>query len=439
MRDLHSTVAACNTDSIVVPCDATGSSFACAGAQGGMLRHLTPEELQGILDSFEPLGIRWKIEVAPTQALVIGTNKVIFGHQEADGSWVLDRSCDTNLGGHKADPSDSPGALLPDGHWVWGADVLTALLAACTSSAAIEVDQRLPLPDDLPDWACNRPILSRHRATRWSALLHLRDALGDQGIGPFATYLRCDTGGDGPSPVAQGPGWDPDTWSDRDWRVRGERVGVEVLTPTGLRFVGGYPHGRRVVVRSVADYFAHWLAPECDPSFEGPTRGLRRVVPVRSSASATRVVGRHGEALLAVYEDPETPVAQLDQLDYGTILPSLGELRERARKAGMREVSRRSSVPERSVSDWVNGAASSENLVVAVAMALDEINAEPVRICALEGCDEPASGRHGKWCGGAHRALGSRVARGLVGLGTPRRTWADEAAKDRVKGHRDDP
>jgi hypothetical protein len=77
--------------------------------------------------------------------------------------------------------------------------------------------------------------------------------------------------------------------------------------------------------------------------------------------------------------------------------------------------------------------------VVAAAMALDEIGAEPVRTCAFDGCDEPAEGRRGKWCGGAHRALGSRVARGLEGLGTARRTWAGEAAKERVKGHRDDP
>jgi hypothetical protein len=439
VRDLGSIVAACNTDSVVVPCDETGSTFVCPGAPEGMLRHLTTKELQEILDGFEPLGIGWKIEVAPTTALVIGTNKIVFGHQEPDGSWVLDRSCDTNLGGHRADPSDTPGALLPDGHWAWSADLLAAVLAASARSTGKELDQPLRRPDNLPEWAYNRPILGRYRASRWSSLRHLRDAVGDQSIGPFATYLRCDTAGDEAAPVALGPGWDPRTWAHLDYRIAGQPVGVEILNRDGLCLVGGDPNARRVVVRSVADYLEHWLSPECDPSVEGPTRGLRRVVPICSSQSGTRVVGRHGEALLAVYEDPETPIADLQQLDYGTVLPDAQALRDRARKAGLREVGRRSGLPEQSVSDWVNGAASSEDFVVAVAMTLDEIEAEPARTCALDGCDEPAPGRHAKWCSGAHRALGSRLARGLVGLGTPRRTWAGEAARERVKGHRDDP
>jgi hypothetical protein len=305
VSDFASVVAACNTDSIVVPCDTLGSSFECPGATGGALRHLTLDGLQDILDGFLPLGIRWKIEVAPTMALVIGTNKVIFGHQEPDGSWVIDRSTDTNLGGHVADASDTPGRLLADGHWAWPAELLAPVLAAAATQPNFE--GRLPLPDGFPSWVYERLALRRYRASRWSALRRLREQTGDPTIAPYATYLRADCAGDGPSPVALGPGWDPPSWINLDFWVTGEPVGLEVLTPKGLRFVGGDPAARRVVVRSVADYLAYWLAPENDPSTEGPSRGLRRAVPVRTTPSGTRVVGRHGEALLAVYEDPEMP------------------------------------------------------------------------------------------------------------------------------------
>jgi len=103
-----------------------------------------------VLDGFLPLGIRWKVEVAPTTALVIGTNKVIFGHQNSDGSWVLDRSVDTALGGHVADPSDTPGLLLPDGHWAWPSRLLVPVLGAAVSQGAPDLARPLPLPDDLP-------------------------------------------------------------------------------------------------------------------------------------------------------------------------------------------------------------------------------------------------------------------------------------------------
>ena len=147
MRDLRSIVAACNADSMVVPCDETGSAFACPGAPDGMLRHFTPKELQGIFEGFQQLCIRWKIEVERTPALVIGTNKIIFGHPESDGSWVIERSCDTNLGGHLADASDTPGRLLPHGHWAWPADLLAPVLA--TAAESTDLARPLSLPDAL--------------------------------------------------------------------------------------------------------------------------------------------------------------------------------------------------------------------------------------------------------------------------------------------------
>jgi hypothetical protein len=429
VNDLQAAVAASNTDSIVVPCDEQGSPFPCPGAPGGQVRHLTPEELQGVLDSFLPLGIRWKVEVEPSTALVIGTNKVIFGHENPDGQWVLDRSVDTALGGHVADPSDTPGLLLADSHWAWPARLLGPVLGAAASHGEADLARPLPLPDDLPSWAYERPVLRRFQASRWSTLKHLRQATGAPKVGPYATYLRADTGGEEPAPVALGPGWDPRTWIGLDFRIGGEPVGVEVLTPDGLRFVGGDPNARRVVVRSVADYLAHWLTPETDQSLLGPARGFRHPVPVRSTASATRVVGRHGEALLAVYEDPETLIAELDQLDYGHLLDPT-ELRGRVRRARLREVARRSGVPVSTLSEWVRGRAGSEDLLVTVAMALDELDLEPVRICSLPGCERPTISRRAKWCCPAHRAKGSRVNRGLTGWGRHRTTWAREAERE---------
>jgi hypothetical protein len=143
-------------------------------------------------------------------------------------------------------------------------------------------------------------------------------------------------------------------------------------------------------------------------------------------------VGRHGEALLAVYEDPDTSAAYVDQLDYGSLLPDVDELRKWAREAGLREVARRGGIREQTLSDWVNGATSSEDVVVAVAMVVDEIEVESVRICALEGCDRPVPNPRAKWCTAAHRAKGSRVQRGLTGWGKPRPTWDKEAERERA-------
>jgi hypothetical protein len=432
VRDLGSEVAACNTDSIVVPCDETGSWFDCPGAPDGKLRHLTPGEFQDLLASFEPLGVHWKIEAGPTMGLVVGTNKVILGHRSPDGIWEIERSSDTNSGGVIADASDTPGQLLPDGRWAWAAEVQKGILAAAASPDGQDLSRPLPVGDP-PDWAYERPALRRFQASRWSSLKRLRQTVGDPSVGAHALYLRAETGGDGPAPVALGPGWDPRTWPNLDWRINAEPVGLEVLTPDGLRFVGGNLSARRVVVRSVADHMVRWLD-EQDPSVEGPERGLRRLVPVFSTRSATRVVGRHGEALLApLYEDPETSAARVDQLDYGTVLPGgLDLLRRQVGQAGVRKVARQSGVPVQSLHDWLSGAKSSEDLVIAAAVALEQLAAIPARICALDGCDRPVTDPRSKWCGGAHRAKGSRVARGLEDLGQPRSSWAREAEGERA-------
>jgi hypothetical protein len=122
----------------------------------------------------------------------------------------------------------------------------------------------------------------------------------------------------------------------------------------------------------------------------------------------------------------------LDQLDYGNLLTEVDALRNRARRANLHEVSRRSGVPVQSIHKWVSGATSSEDLVVSVAMALDEIASESVQTCALDGCDRSLPSAHAKWCTPAHRAEGSRVARGLTDLGRPRTSWATEAALERA-------
>jgi hypothetical protein len=428
VRDLGSEVAACNTDSIVVPVDKAGSEFECPGASDGKLCHLTPSELDAVLHSFDPLGIHWRVEVSPTTGLVVGTNKVIFGHKRPDGIWKPERSSDTGIGGHIADPSDTPGRMLPDGRWAWASELEGHLLAYAASCEGADLSQPLCAPGDLPSWAHNRPALRRFQATSWSALKRLRRVVGDPTIGPYASYFRAEVGGDGPAPVALGAGYDPATWIDLDWRVDGEPVGLEVVTLDGeLVFVGGDRSADRVVVRSIADHFARWLW-ENDPSTQGPDRGLRQVVPVRSTQGAIRVVGRHGDALLADFEDPETPGSQLDQLDYGTLL-DVEELRRRTRRAGLREVERRSRVPEQSICKWLRGANSSEALVVAVTMALAEIESEPVR-CALSGCERPVPKR-ARWCCPSHRRLGSRIKLGLVGHGQ-RTSWAKEIDRERA-------
>lgn len=142
VRSLGSVVAAGNTDSLVVPVDAAASFFECPGAPDGKFRHLTPAELDDMRESFKPLGVSWKIEVPPTMAVVLGSNKAVFGQRQANGSWGIVRPSDTQLG-DLADPSDTPGLCLPDGRRAWVAEMQKTVLAWAASPEGADLS-RLP-------------------------------------------------------------------------------------------------------------------------------------------------------------------------------------------------------------------------------------------------------------------------------------------------------
>ena len=115
---------------------------------------------------------------------------------------------------------------------------------------------------------------------------------------PFARYVRAETGGHGPGPVALGHHPDSESWPNLDFRSGGESVALVVPRPDGtlLHVAGDLNAQRKVVGRTIRDHLARWLR-EVDPSMEGPRRGLRTPVPVHTHPSLFRLVGKSGELL----------------------------------------------------------------------------------------------------------------------------------------------
>jgi len=244
---------------------------------------------------------KWDVPPTPnTVGLVVGVNRGIYATQDpTSGEMTIVRSSDAGLGGHLADPSDTPGARLPDGRWRWAADCELAVVrvASCapqaTPHAGIRVD-----PSALPSWT-NRPVVRRYSARSWSMLRLIRDASGDADVQPFTHYVRADASG----PIAVGPWYDASSWGNADWRLAGQPIGLEALDPDGRRQPVGRARGVSAVVPSVATHLRGWANPE-DPSMQGPRRGLRTPKPVQSAPGLMLVVGKDGDELTAADDDP---------------------------------------------------------------------------------------------------------------------------------------
>jgi hypothetical protein len=137
----------------------------------------------------------------------------------------------------------------------------------------------------------------------------------------------------------------------------------------------------------VADHLVRWLN-EFDPSMEGPKRGLRHPVAVRSHPSLLSVVGKAGEVLFADKVDPERePVAP--QLVYGS--PGVEELRNRAIMLGRRELARRTELSDSRYRRFVEGSETSDETLSLVARAAQMDTAS--RRCSYPGCERPARPR----------------------------------------------
>lgn len=123
----------------------------------------------------------------------------------------------------------------------------------------------------------------------------------------------------------------------------------------------------------------------------------------------THVVGRDGTELLAVDRDPATAGRDRQQLTYG-VADDCDALRARARRVGVREVSRRTGLVYETVRKWANGGATSPTVLVSITDALEDPrtpDVPPGSSCALPECPEPARPRS-RWCSERHKKTGAR-------------------------------
>jgi hypothetical protein len=382
-------------DSLLVPCSEEGGFWP---VPGGPLRDdqgreavgvLTPSVLRGILRRFDPLfgeyGPAWREEcdslTQPTIGVVVGTNKVLLGQHDDDGTLRLVWSSDAGLG-ELQDPTGT-GDMLSDGRWAWSAKLEESVLR---TFAKAEAGSAVALPQDLPEYARNL-ALRPERAARWEELTALRDAVGDQSIGSFARFLRCETGGSSDAPVALGACQDPQRVPTLDYRLGGHSVRLETLDEDGRRhFAGGDPRGRRVVVRTVADRLARWMH-DHDPSTTGPRRGLRKKFPVETAPSLVRLSGIVGDP-----QEPDRP-----PLDLG----SLASFRVDGHSAA--ELADAAGLKHRSAQRYVSGERLPKG-TAEIALATAKL---PERRCA--GCGGRFEGRRDKrWCKDACRKRWAR-------------------------------
>jgi hypothetical protein len=136
----------------------------------------------------------------------------------------------------------------------------------------------------------------------------------------------------------------------------------------------------------------------------GPARGYRTPVPVNSAPELIVVVGRESNELIATDNDPAVPTGE-PRLIYGTA--AIGQLRQRARDARLREVSRVAGLPYSTVSQWSTGRPIRPDYLARIITAIDTVEATPKAAPPCAHCGQPASRR---WCSDRCRKAATRAA-----------------------------
>jgi hypothetical protein len=393
---------------VVAAVHADSLTIAWPPTPAGQRAELSEADLRQVLYRFAGLGIRFGWEV-PAQAgsigVVLGVNRAVHTTRTPDDGWHMVRSSDAGLGGHLADPSDTPGARRPDGRWQWAADCELAIVQTATTAEPppSEYGPRVHA-ESLPAWA-TRPVARRYRADSWTALRHVRRQSADPSIQPFARYLRAGSAG----PIAVGPWWDAKTWPQADWRMDGLPVHIHTLDTDGhLTPPPAATSSLIAVVPSIAAHVQDWANPE-DAAMGGPRRGPRHPIPIWSTPELTLVVGKDGTELAVDDEDPDVGVDD-GRLRYGALVDPA--LRDRARALGLRELSRRAGITFETLRKWAAGGQTSPDNLALITQALDapdRRSRQAPEACALPGCPDPARPRS-RWCCDAHRKAGRRRA-----------------------------
>ena len=417
IESLHDgTVAIVATDSIAVPVSHDGGLVPSAGGPHRLddgqeaIIALRPDELRLVLACRDKVlhpngGSAWKIECdsldKATVGFVAGVNKLLLGRHDEDGRLRLVRSSDTGLGDHYLDPTGT-NARLDDGRMAWPARLQEAFVSdviARGNKASLRV------PPDLPEWA-ELPALRVGRASTLEDLRRLRHQVGNQEIGPFARYVVAPIGAEHP-PVCLGTSRDPATWKSWPWMRGGKpcRIGIRDRAGNLIRSAGS---GTVFVVPNHRQVFRVWPS-ERDVTVEGPKRGLRHVLAVRSHPAFLDPVGRSGELAGERLED--------DPIVFPAGVRAC-LLAEASRLSGA-EIARRSGLPPRTAERLLSGSVEPSSATFGMAVAA-VVGLDPARCAAGAECRHAVDGlggvldrSHRRWCSESCRNVAYRRARGI--------------------------
>jgi len=396
-------------------------------ADGREARALSWAEVDELLARFTPaldlfgdgavFKLRREHDGRPIRALILGPKRYacfVDGEPGQSPELVDDAWSEHALGGVVVNPSGMPGRT-PDGdHSAWVRSfVAESLLPRAVAEAA---GSAVPLARYLWDTPTDRfPALRRMSVGSPDALAKLAAGM----CRPFGGYLQAVSDRDYKaerSLVTLDPGDDLAGWRDLPWCDPDGRP-VPVTTTFDDR-------NRAQLLETLRSAAARWGRGSVPPG-----RGPISVHPL-----LVRRVGRRGPVLEAAYGDPDGDFGDLLVVHFPDDAPAF--VVELARQVGSGAFADIFHVHERTAKRIRAGVrpsrATAERVVAALAdpRVGEALRDRSERVCALGGCDRPALPR-GRWCSPAHRAAGSREARGLVGLGRPRASWKREAERER--------
>ena len=398
IEQLGGSIAATMTDALVVPCAPEARLAPCDGGPHRLpdgteaVRLVSHDELRAVLGRWDPVlqpkgGAAWKVEVdcldRPTVGLVLGVNKVLMARAD---TLELVRSSDTAQGDHFLDPTGS-NARLEDGRTAWSAALQEPLVRHVVETGTLGV------PDDLPGWADDRPVMRSARTTTVIDHYRLRNDVGDLDgqLPPFTDYITAGDGG----PVCLATDRDPATWRDWPWFFDGELARVAIVGRDG-ELIESHGRGPVFVIETHRGHLLRWLREE-DPTLVGPRRGLRRPAPIESHPALVELVGRSTTWQGAGGSEPVTFPSFTARDDLVFHARSLGS----GALIG-------AGVPPRTAGRIVAGGRPDpltvERLAVAVAVTSP-------RQCAGPGCQQELQGRsHRRFCSDACSKRARRAA-----------------------------
>jgi hypothetical protein len=397
------------TDSLMIPITHNDEALfvACRGGphRRGRRRGVSALPISQVEEILKVTGAPWRCQHGhekPMIGHVAGTYKYQLLDQET-GQGIATESA---LGGSYVDPTGT-NERTGDGHFAWAVQaslaVARAALQGDKSGAAREID--------LPPWA-EMMAVRPGMATSSAQIQRLQQAFPDRRVRPFTPYLVAvvdHTRSLPVTPITLEVDLSPHQWPEAHW--------VDATTGESLILTTREnPSIDEVRVEPIRDVVARWRIPD-DPHTEAiePVNdilqpGMRRSLPVRSRPELVELVGKEGDDLLSLMNDPLADLG--DQLTtYRRADPWPG-VREVAKRIEMDQLVAHLPRSRRTIERALTGASVSGKTKAMISAAVEVLLASggPIdpRVCRRPGCGVPVSRRQ-KWCSDSCR---KKVERG---------------------------